>query len=48
MYKSQKIALKVNNEQGNYFAQQCGYARFAYNHALADFNAEKTKAFFFQ
>ncbi len=40
MYKSQKITLDVNNKQRNWFVQQCGYARFAYNHALADFKAE--------
>ena len=46
MYKSQKIALDVNNKQRNYFVQQCGYARFAYNHALADFQSEKAKGNF--
>lgn len=46
MYKSQKIALDVNNKQRNWFAQQCGYARFAYNTALADFNSEKNKGNF--
>ena len=46
MYKSQKIALDVNNKQRNWFAQQCGYARFAYNHALADFQSEKNKGNF--
>ena len=40
MYKSQKIALKANNIQRNWFAQQAGYARFAYNTALADFRSE--------
>ncbi len=46
MYKSQKIALKANNKQRNWFAQQCGYARFAYNHALADFKSELAKGNF--
>ncbi len=32
-----KIALNPNNKQRKWFAQQCGYARFAYNQALADF-----------
>ncbi len=43
MYKSQKIALDANNKQRNWFAQQCGYARFAYNYALADFKSELAK-----
>ena len=43
MYKSHKIALNPNNKQRNWFRQQCGYARFAYNQALADFNTEKNK-----
>ena len=38
-FRTHKIALKPNNKQRNWFAQQCGYARFAYNHALADFKA---------
>ena len=38
-YKTHKIALAPNNKQRAWFAQQCGYARFAYNHALADFKA---------
>jgi putative transposase len=38
-FKTHKITLDPNNEQRNWFAQQCGYARFAYNHALADFKA---------
>ena len=38
MYKrTHKIALNPNNVQRKWFAQQCGYARFAYNKALADF-----------
>ena len=43
MYKTHKIALDPNNEQRAWFAQQCGYARFAYNHALADFKSELEK-----
>ncbi len=39
MYKTHKIALDPSNKQRNWFTQQCGYARFAYNHALADFKA---------
>ncbi len=39
MLKTHKIALNPNNTQRNWFAQQCGYARFAYNHALADFKS---------
>ena len=46
MYKSQRIALDVNNRQRNWFKQQCGYALFAYNTALADFNTEKKKGNF--
>ena len=37
--KTHKITLRPNNKQRAWFAQQCGYARFAYNHALADFKA---------
>ena len=43
MYKTHKIALDPNNKQRRWFAQQCGYARFAYNHALADFKSELDK-----
>lgn len=46
MYKSQKIALDVNNKQRSWFVQQCGYARFAYNHALSDFKSELAKGNF--
>ncbi len=38
--KTHKIALDPNNKERAWFAQQCGYARFAYNHALADFRSE--------
>ena len=37
MHKTHKIALKPNNKHRGWFKQQCGYARFAYNQALADF-----------
>ncbi len=39
MYKTHKIALNPNKKQRAWFAQQCGYARFAYNHALSNFKA---------
>ena len=39
MLKTHKIALDPNNVQATQFAQHCGYARVAYNHALADFKA---------
>ncbi|RKU10741.1 transposase, partial [Candidatus Poribacteria bacterium] len=39
MLKTHKIALDTNNVQATQFAQHCGYARVAYNHALADFKA---------
>ena len=35
--KTHKIALNATQEQQRWFAQQCGYARFAYNYALSDF-----------
>ena len=35
--KTHKIALDPNNKQRKWFAQQCGYARWSYNQALADF-----------
>ena len=38
-YKTHKIALDPNNKQRAWFACQSGYARFAYNSALADFRA---------
>ena len=37
MIRTHKIALKVNNKQATELARHCGYARVAYNHALADF-----------
>ena len=39
MLKTHKIALDPNNVQATQFAQHCGYARVAYNHALVDFKA---------
>lgn len=36
-HRSQKIALAPTSEQRQWFAQQCGYARFAFNFALSDF-----------
>ena len=36
-YKSHKITLRPTDAQKVWFSQQCGYARFAYNAALADF-----------
>lgn len=38
-----KIALDPNNKQRKWFAQQCGYARFAYNQALADFKKHRAE-----
>ncbi len=35
--RSHKIALDTTQDQRSWFAQQCGYARFAYNYALSDF-----------
>ena len=35
--RSHKIALRPTGSQKVWFVQQCGYARFAYNAALADF-----------
>ena len=37
--KTHKIALRASGVQVAWFAQQCGYARFAFNSALADFKA---------
>ena len=39
LLRSQKIALNPNNKQATRLSQHCGYARVAYNHALADFKA---------
>ena len=37
--KSHKIVLRPTDAQKAWFAQQCGYARFAYNAALSDFKS---------
>ncbi|MDE0687884.1 MAG: helix-turn-helix domain-containing protein [Candidatus Poribacteria bacterium] len=37
--KAHKIALRPTDTHRLWFAQQCGYARFAYNTALSDFKA---------
>ena len=37
--KSHKIALRPTDAHRLWFAQQCGYARFAYNNAFSDFKA---------
>ncbi|MCE2415428.1 transposase [Candidatus Poribacteria bacterium] len=37
---SDKIALDATDAQCRWFSQQCGYARFAFNHALEDYNNE--------
>ena len=37
--RSHKIALRPTDAQKSWFAQQCGYARFAYNAALNDFKS---------
>ena len=39
MLRAHKITLDVNNRQATLLAQHAGYARVAYNHALADFKA---------
>ena len=36
-HKSHKIALRVTTDQDAWFRSQCGYARFAFNNALAYF-----------
>ncbi len=38
-YKTHKITLAPTFKKRRWFASQCGYARFAYNQALADFKA---------
>ena len=39
LIKTHKIALVTNNRQASLLAQHAGFARFAYNSALADFKA---------
>ena len=40
--RSHKIALDTTVEQRSWFSQQCGYARFAFNHALSDFKVSES------
>ena len=40
MIVSHKIALDATDDQCTWFSQQCGYARFAFNYALSDYNNE--------
>ena len=40
MIVSHKIALDATSTQCTWFSQQCGYARFAFNHAVSDYNNE--------
>lgn len=40
MIKTHKTALDPNRDQIVWFYQQCGYAKFAYNSALADFKVD--------
>jgi putative transposase len=35
--KAEKIALRATEKQRSWFAQQCGYARVAFNYGLSDF-----------
>ena len=37
--KTHKVRLITNNAEATLLARHLGYARFAYNHALADFKA---------
>ena len=39
MLRAHKIALNPNKTQATFFSSHCGYARVAYNAALADFKA---------
>ena len=38
-YRTHKITLDPTVQQRHWFSSQCGYARFAYNHALAEFKS---------
>ena len=38
-HRTHKITLDPTIRQKHWFSQQCGYARFAYNQALADFKS---------
>ena len=40
--RSHKIALDTTVDQRSWFSQQCGYARFAFNHALSDFKVSES------
>ncbi len=40
MRKTHKLTLRPNRVQIAWFYQHCGYARFAYNAALADFKSD--------
>ena len=44
--KAHKIALRTKPIQVAWFQQQCGYARFAFNSALADFKAGLSEGIF--
>ena len=35
--KAHKIALRCSEKERSWFAQQCGYARVAFNYGLSDF-----------
>ena len=41
--RSHKIALDPTVDQRSWFSQQCGYARFAFNHALSDFKVSESR-----
>ncbi|MDE0427328.1 MAG: RNA-guided endonuclease TnpB family protein [Candidatus Poribacteria bacterium] len=45
-HKAHKIALRPTDAQVAWFQQQCGYARFAFNLALADFKAGLSEGMF--
>lgn len=45
-FKAHKIALRPTDAQVTWFQQQCGYARFAFNSALADFKAGLSEGVF--
>ena len=45
-FKAHKIALRPTATQIAWFHQQCGYARFAFNSALADFKAGLSEGVF--
>ena len=45
-FSTHKIALRPTDTHRAWFTQQCGYARFAYNSALADFKAGLAEGLF--